>query len=64
MVGFGFAERAISTNPKPTIYHNFYENTGPERNMYMYVMFRQAALPRMDLLHILHKHMPWSTDGG
>ena len=29
IVGFGLAEMAISTNPKPTIYRNLYENTGP-----------------------------------
>ena len=28
-VGFGLVEMAISTNPKPTIYRNLYENTGP-----------------------------------
>ena len=28
IVGFGFVEMAISTNPKPTIYPNLYENTG------------------------------------
>ena len=31
IVGFGLVEMAISTNPKPTIYRNLYENTGPER---------------------------------
>ena len=31
IVGFGLVEMAISTNPKPTIYHNLYENTGPGR---------------------------------
>ena len=29
IVGFGMVEMAISTNPKPTIYRNLYENTGP-----------------------------------
>ena len=29
IVGFGLVEMAISTNPKPTIYRNLYENTGP-----------------------------------
>ena len=29
MVGFELVEMAISTNPKPTIYRNLYENTGP-----------------------------------
>ena len=28
IVGFGLVEMAISTNPKPTIYRNLYENTG------------------------------------
>ena len=29
IVGFGLVEMAISTNQKPTIYRNLYENTGP-----------------------------------
>ena len=29
IVGFGLVEMAISTNPKPTMYRNLYENTGP-----------------------------------
>ena len=29
IVGFGLVEMAISPNPKPTIYRNLYENTGP-----------------------------------
>ena len=29
IVGFGLVEMDISTNPKPTIYRNLYENTGP-----------------------------------
>ena len=29
IVGFGLVEMAISTNPKPTIYRNLYEITGP-----------------------------------
>ena len=29
IAGFGLVEMAISTNPKPTIYRNLYENTGP-----------------------------------
>ena len=29
IVGFGLVEMAISTNPKPTIYRNLYENTDP-----------------------------------
>ena len=28
IVGFGLVEMAISTNPKPTIYGNLYENMG------------------------------------
>ena len=28
IVGFGLVEMAISTNPKPTIYRDLYENTG------------------------------------
>ena len=30
IVGFGLVEMAISTNPKPTIYRNLYENTDTE----------------------------------
>ena len=30
IVGFGLVEMAISTNPKPTIYRNLYENTRPD----------------------------------
>ena len=29
IVGFRLVEMAISTNQKPTIYRNLYENTGP-----------------------------------
>ena len=29
IVGIGLVKMAISTNPKPTIYRNLYENTGP-----------------------------------
>ena len=32
IVGFWLVEMAISTNQKPTIYRNLYENTGPETN--------------------------------
>ena len=31
--GFGLFEMSISTNPKPTIYRNLYENTGPEMHL-------------------------------
>ena len=30
IVGLGLVEMAISTNMKPTIYHNLHENTGPD----------------------------------
>ena len=30
IVGFWLVEMVISTNQKPTIYRNLYENTGPE----------------------------------
>ena len=30
IVGFRLVEIAISTNQKPTIYRNLYENTGPD----------------------------------
>ena len=30
IVGFWLVEMAISTNLKPTIYRNLYENTGPD----------------------------------
>ena len=29
IVGFGLVEMAISTNSKPAMYRNFYENVGP-----------------------------------
>ena len=32
IVGFWLVEMAISTNQKPTIYRNLYENTGPGRS--------------------------------
>ena len=32
IVGFGLVEMAISTNPKPTIYRNSCDNTGPVRH--------------------------------
>ena len=31
IVGFALVEMAISTNAKPTIYRNLYENTGHEQ---------------------------------
>ena len=31
IVGFWLVEMAISTNQKPTIYRNLYENTGPDK---------------------------------
>ena len=34
IVGFGLVEIAISTNPKPTIYRNLYENTGPAAHFF------------------------------
>ena len=30
IVGFWLVEMTISTNQKPTIYRNLYENTGPD----------------------------------
>ena len=35
IVGSGLVEMAISTNPKPTMYRNVYENTGP--GVYIYI---------------------------
>ena len=32
IVGFWLVEMAISTNHKPTIYRNLYENTGPDNH--------------------------------
>ena len=37
IVGFWLVEIDISTNPKPTIYRNLYENTGPDSNWYSHV---------------------------
>ena len=34
IVGFGLVEMAISTNPKPTIYRNLYENTAQAQNVW------------------------------
>ena len=34
IVGFRLVEMAISTNQKPTIYCNLYENTGPDVEEY------------------------------
>ena len=36
IVGFWLVEMAISTNQKPTIYRNLYENTGPAEKYYGY----------------------------
>ena len=33
IVGFRLFKMAISTNPKPSIYHNLYEDTGPGEMM-------------------------------
>ena len=34
IVGFWLVEMAISTNQKPTIYRNLYENFGPETSVF------------------------------
>ena len=39
IVGFWLVEMAISTNQKPTIYHNLYENTCPEELLYNFSVF-------------------------
>ena len=33
IVGFWLVEMAISTNQKPTIYRNLYENTAPDNHL-------------------------------
>ena len=38
IVGFGLVEMAISTNPKPTIYRNLYENTDPVLSTGVYIV--------------------------
>ena len=38
IVGFALVEMAISTNPKPIIYRNLYENKGPEVHIVIYVV--------------------------
>ena len=38
IVGFGLVEMAITTNQKPTIYRNLYENTGPQHNRQQYII--------------------------
>ena len=37
IVGFWLVEMAISTNQKPTIYRNLYENTAPVLHLYIYM---------------------------
>ena len=45
IVGFWLAEMAISTNQKPTIYRNLYENTGPDKleTLIFILSYRLAA---------------------
>ena len=55
IVGLGLVEMVISTNPKPTIYGNLYENTGPDigtwiqnatRNPYLrHTLFSCESMP-------------------
>ena len=42
IVGFWLVETALSTNQKPTIYRNLYENTAP--GLFNLVSFGQSAL--------------------
>ena len=39
IVGFGLVEMAISTNPKPTIYRNLYENMCPSTKYKVIIFF-------------------------
>ena len=39
IVGFWLVEMAISTNQKPTIYRNLYENTGPDHDRTPNILF-------------------------
>ena len=47
IASFGLVEMAISTNPKPAIYHNLYENMGPDVN------HRDFLVNRLELLHAI-----------
>ena len=37
IVGFWLVDMAISTNPKPTIYHNLYEDTSSDLTHVAYI---------------------------
>ena len=49
IVGFGLVEMAISTNPKPTIYRNLYENTDSE----CHVIWENSSISRQRLIILL-----------
>ena len=46
IAGFWLVEMAISTNQKPTIYRNLYENTGPEPTLVQYWVNVSCLTPR------------------
>ena len=48
IVGFWLVEMAISTNQKPTIYRNLYENTGPKRILSVVPQRYNAQLDRAE----------------
>ena len=45
IVGFWLVEMAISTNQKPTIYRNLYENTAPESDAAHVRFWRLKSIP-------------------
>ena len=55
IVGFWLVEIAISTNQKPTIYRNLYENTAPAAELLLLVPFgcRLTLLPAIRPYHII-----------
>ena len=47
IVGFGLVEMAISTNPKPTIYRNLYENMAADEKNCIYSLHADYFLLRI-----------------
>ena len=54
--GFGLVEMAILTNPKPAIYRNLYENTGPGSQsvkiMLFFVMIMMIAVMAIPVMRV------------
>ena len=62
IVGFGLVEMAISTNPKPTIYRNLYENTGHVRCFFIQSLHLQPGLQLFSarLINIIRCCWEWN----